>query len=308
MNIVFMGTPPFAVESLRALVQRGETIIGVFTKPDKSVGRKAVLTPSPVKQYALEQGLSVFQPTTLKNGAGLEILKELNPELCVVAAYGKILPPDVLAFPKYGCINVHGSLLPKYRGAAPIQRCILNGEKVTGITTMQMNEGVDTGDILMCEETAIGENETAGELFERLAPIGARVLQKTLDALQKGELKPQKQNDAESSHAPMLDRTLSPVDWKNSAQTIHNQIRGLSPWPCATTLLGGSSLKIYGAEKLGFAGGEAGKLFSSEKGIGVVCGDENALVLTDVQYEGKKRMSATDFLRGHALPENAHFD
>ena len=247
MKVVYMGTPDFAVKPLEALIENGYEVVGVFTQPDKPVGRKAVLTPPPVKVVAMENNIPVFQPTTLKNGEGVKILEELKPDICIVVAYGKILPSDFLHFPQYGCINIHGSILPKYRGAAPIQRCVLDGAEYAGVTSMQMDVGLDTGDMLLVEKTKIGENETAGELFDRLAPMGAELLIKTLVALEKGEIVPQKQNDAESTYASMLDKSMSPVDFSKTAQEVHNQIRGLDPWPVALTYLEGKTLKLFGS-------------------------------------------------------------
>lgn len=302
MKIAFMGTPEFAVAPLKALCENGYDVVGVFTQPDKPVGRKAVLTPPPVKVAALERGIEVFQPETLKNGVGTELLKKLEPDLVVVVAYGKILPKDFLSYPRYGCINIHGSLLPKYRGAAPIQRCVLNGEEYAGITSMQMDEGLDTGDMLLCERLKIGENETSGELYERLAPLGAEVLLKTLEELENGTLKPQKQDDEESTYAKMLDKTMSPVNWSDTTASIHNTIRGLDPWPVATATFEGKKLKLFKSEITGEHSEKLpGTAFSSAEGLKAVCGDGGVILIKEVQFEGKKRMNATDFLRGHSI-------
>ncbi len=296
-----MGTPDFAVKPLQALIDNGYEVVGAVTQPDKPVGRKAILTPPPVKVLALENNIPVFQPQTLKNGAGVELLKELKPDLAVVVAYGKILPKDFLDFPKYGCINVHGSLLPKYRGAAPIQRCVLDGEEYSGVTTMQLDEGVDTGDILLAEKTEVGENETSGELFDRLAVLGAGLLLKTLKALENGELKPVKQNDAESSYAAMLDKSMSLVDFTKSAAEVHNLIRGLDPWPVANTVLDGKTLKLFSSSVIENCKGTAGSASAGKDGLLVACGDGAGVLIKEVQFEGKKRMSAADFFRGHPL-------
>ena len=299
-----MGTPDFAVEPLKALVNNGYDVCGVVTQPDKPVGRKAILTPPPVKVQAQELGIKVYQPQTLKNGEGMEILRELNPDVVIVVAYGKILPKDFLEYTKYGCINIHGSILPKYRGAAPIQRCVLDGEEYAGVTSMQMDVGLDTGDMLLVEKTKIGENETAGELFDRLAPMGAELLIKTLVALEKGELTPEKQNDAESTYASMLDKSMSPVDFTKSAQEIHNQIRGLDPWPVALTYLEGKTLKLFRSSiSKELNGGKAGEIKTLKNGLAIFCGDGKAVVVSEVQFEGKKRMNAADFLRGHPIPD-----
>lgn len=299
-----MGTPDFAVEPLKALVNNGYDVCGVVTQPDKPVGRKAILTPPPVKVQAQELGIKVYQPQTLKNGEGMEILRELNPDVVIVVAYGKILPKDFLEYTKYGCINIHGSILPKYRGAAPIQRCVLDGEEYAGVTSMQMDVGLDTGDMLLVEKTRIGENETAGELFDRLAPMGAELLIKTLVALEKGELTPEKQNDAESTYASMLDKSMSPVDFTKSAQDVHNQIRGLDPWPVALTYLEGKTLKLFRSSiSKELNGGKAGEIKTLKNGLAIFCGDGKAVVVSEVQFEGKKRMNAADFLRGHPIPD-----
>lgn len=304
LKVLYMGTPDFAVDPLKALVNNGYDVCGVVTQPDKPVGRKAILTPPPVKVQAEEFGIKVFQPQTLKNGEGMEILRETNPDVVIVVAYGKILPKDFLEYSKYGCINIHGSILPKYRGAAPIQRCVLDGEEYAGVTSMQMDVGLDTGDMLLVEKTQIGENETAGELFDRLAPMGADLLIKTLVALEKGELTPQKQNDDESTYASMLDKSMSPVDFTKPSWEVHNQIRGLDPWPIALTHLEGKTLKLFRSsisEEL--KGGKAGETKTLKNGLAIFCGDGKAVVVAEVQFEGKKRMNAADFLRGHPIPD-----
>ena len=245
MKVVYMGTPDFAVAPLKALIENGYEVVGVFTQPDKPVGRKAILTPPPVKVVALENNIPVFQPDSLKNGEGVRLLEELKPDICVVVAYGKILPEDFLRFPEYGCINIHGSILPEYRGAAPIQRSVLDGKEFAGVTSMQMDVGLDTGDILFIEKTKILDNETSGDLYERLTVIGADLLIKTLKAIENGEVTPVKQDDEKSTYAAMLDKTMSPVDWSKPALEIHNQIRGLDPWPVAQTTLNGKNLKLF---------------------------------------------------------------
>lgn len=304
MKVLYMGTPDFAVEPLQALVNNGYEVCGVVTQPDKPVGRKAILTPPPVKVEAEKHGIKVFQPQTLKNGEGMEILRELNPDIVVVVAYGKILPKDFLDYTKYGCINIHGSILPKYRGAAPIQRCVLDGEKYAGVTSMQMDEGLDTGDMLLVEKTEIGENETAGELFDRLAPMGAELLIKTLVAIENGTVTPVKQNDSESTYASMLDKTMSPVDFNESSRDVHNKIRGLDPWPVALTHLEGKTLKLFGSTVSDdLKGGKAGETKTLKNGLAIFCGDGKAIVVSQVQFEGKKRMNAADFLRGHPIPD-----
>ena len=244
MRTLFMGTPDFAVPCLKSLIDAGHEVCGVFTQPDKPKGRGYALTPPPVKLLASKSGIPVYQPKTLKDGEALTIVKELSPEVIVVVAYGKILPKEIIEYPAFGCINVHASLLPRYRGAAPIQWCVLNGEKETGVTTMFMDVGLDTGDMLLKAATPIGDNETAGELHDRLSKLGAELIVETLTKLQSGALIREKQKDGDSCYAPMLTKELSRIDWNKPAQSVHNQIRGLSPWPTAQTRLCGKVLKI----------------------------------------------------------------
>ncbi len=304
MKVVYMGTPDFAVKPLEALIEAGYDVAGVFTQPDKPVGRKAVLTPPPVKVTAQNNNIPVYQPDSLKNGVGTGILQELNPDVVIVVAYGKILPKDFLDYPKYGCINIHGSILPEYRGAAPIQWSVLDGKEYAGVTSMQMDVGLDTGDMLLVEKVKIRENETSGELYDRLTVIGAQLLIKTLCKLSKGELVPVKQNDAESSYASMLDKSMSPVDFTMTAQEVHNKIRGLDPWPVAQTVLDGKNLKLFSSEiSSDLQGDTPGEAVVLKNGLGIICGDGKAVVVKDVQYEGKKRMSAADFFRGHPVAE-----
>ncbi len=295
MNIVFMGTPEFAVPCLQKILDAGYPVTGVFTQPDKPKGRGYKLVPPPVKALALEKGLPVFQPTTLKSDEVFETLKGCNPDLIVVVAYGKILPKRVLELPQYGCINVHASLLPKYRGAGPIQWAVLNGETETGVTTMYMAEGLDTGDMLEQTRTPIGENETADELYTRLSHIGADTLLTTLRKLENDSLLRTPQDDALSCYAPMLDKSLCPIDFTKDAREIHNQIRGLSSWPAATTTYKGKRLKVYESRLVNLSG-TPGTVLDPKKFI-VACG-KGAVQLTSVQYEGGKRMPADAFLRG----------
>lgn len=308
MKVLFMGTPDFAVKPLQALINNGYDVVGAVTQPDKPVGRKAILTPPVVKVEAQSNGIKVFQPQTLKNGEGMEILNELKPDVVIVVAYGKLLPKAFLEYPRYGCINIHGSLLPKYRGAAPIQRCVIDGEEYAGVTSMQMDVGLDTGDMLLKKKTKIGENETSGELFDRLSDMGAELLIKTLKALENGELKPEKQKDSESTYAAMLDKTMSRVDWNKSASEVHNLIRGLDPWPTAQTELDGKKLKLFSSSVSNeLFGGVAGEVRNVKNGFAVFCGDSKAVIISEVQYEGKKRMKTIDFLRGHPIADGFIF-
>lgn len=299
MRIVFMGTPDFAVPSLQALIDAGHDVCAVYTQPDKPQGRKQILTAPPVKTLALEHDIPVFQPNTLKNEDEQARLRELAPEVIIVVAYGKLLPKAVLDIPPHGCINVHGSLLPRWRGAAPIQWAVIAGDEMAGVTTMQMAEGLDTGDMLLTYETKVGEKETAGELFDRLAQSGAELLTQTLVKLD--EITPRPQDDAQSCYAHMLDKQMAVIDWSRSAHEIDCLIRGLNPWPIALTTLSGERLKVFAAEKAA-GNGEPGTVLEADpkKGLTVACG-EGALKLIEIQLVGGKRMKATDFLRGHVI-------
>ncbi len=299
MKIVFMGTPDFAVPSLQALLDAGHEVCAVYTQPDKPQGRKQVLTAPPVKELALQRGIPVYQPATLKNEDEQAKLRALAPEVIIVVAYGKLLPKAVLDIPPRGCINVHGSLLPRWRGAAPIQWSVIAGDQKAGVTTMQMAEGLDTGDMLLTYETKIGARETAGELFDRLAQAGAALLVETLEKLD--SITPRPQDDSQSCYAHMLDKQMAMIDWTKSAHEIDCLIRGLSPWPIALTTLAGARLKIYAAEPVPGTG-KPGEVLESEpkKGLTVACG-AGALALHEVQLVGGKRMKSADFLRGHAI-------
>ena len=302
MNIIFMGTPDFAVPALKKLYER-HNVLAVFTQPDKPKGRGYKLMPPPVKELALEHGTEVRQPQSLKNNGEEYVrrIQELEPDCIVVAAYGKILPKSVLDIPKYGCVNIHGSLLPKYRGAAPIQRAVLDGEEYSGITTMLMGEGLDTGDILETEKVKIGENETAAELFDRLAEIGAELMLHTLDELEKGSLTPVKQDESKATYAAMLSKELCSIDFTDTVQNVHNKIRGLSDWPCATATLCGKRLKIYHSEIASRKpSGKAPGSVVNAKTFEIACAD-GVIRFTEVQAEGSKRMSAADYLRGKPL-------
>lgn len=303
MRIVFMGTPDFAVPSLKALIQDGHEIAGVYTQPDKPKNRGMKLTPPPVKVVAQEHNLPVFQPKTLRDEEVQRELQALAPELIVVAAYGKLLPKAVLELPALGCINVHSSLLPKYRGAAPINWAILNGEPETGVTIMHMAEALDAGDIILQTVTPIDLNESVEQLHDRLAVMGAELLSKAVTALAEGTAPRIPQDESQYTYAPMLSRELSPIDWSRSALEIHNQIRGLVPWPATTMELKGTKFKVFASlltgEKENQPAGTA--LGADKKGIRMVCGDGGVLCITEVQAPGKKRMKAVDYLRGHPI-------
>lgn len=297
MNVVFMGTPDFAVPSLKAIAQH-HNVLAVFTQPDKPVGRKMVMTPPDVKVCAQELLIPVYQPEKLREGDNESIIRELNPDVIVVVAYGQILPESILNIPRYGCINVHGSLLPKYRGAAPIQWSVLNGDEVTGVTTMYMEKGLDTGDILLKEEYKIGINETAGEVFDNLASLGGELILKTLDYAEKGMLKPVKQDDSLSSYAKMLDKSMCKIDFSKTNKEVHNKVRGLCPWPVASTMLNGKVLKIF-ETRLADGNGNPGEVICTNP-LTVACG-EGAVVINSVQLQGKKRMDSNAFLMGHKI-------
>ena len=303
MRIIFMGTPEFAVPSLESLLKENYEICGVFTKPDKPQGRKRIITPPPVKVFALEHGLKVFQPEKLKIKETADLIESLRPDAIVVVAYGKILPKNIIDMPKYGCINVHGSLLPHYRGAAPIQWSIINGDKVTGISTMFMDEGLDTGDILLQTKVLINDDETSEELKKRMSVLGAELLVKTLKKLEDGTLERIKQNDSQATLSPPLDKITGDIDWNKTAQEIHNLIRGSNPWPIAHTLLRGKNFKIYKSRVSTYRVSQPGKIISTDPLI-VGCGENTSLQLLEVQIEGKKRMAAGDFSRGYRLSEN----
>ena len=302
MRILFMGTPDFAVASLRALVEAGHEICGVFTQPDKPKNRGHKMTPPPVKEYALTQNLPVFQPLKMKDGTALAIVQELKPELIVVAAYGRILPEEILQAAPYGAINVHSSILPKYRGAAPINWAILNGETVTGDTIMYMAKELDAGDIIRCAETAIDPDEDAQELTARLAELGAKTLVDVVADMGRGNLARTPQDHSRSTYAPMLDKTLSPMDFKRSAQALHNQVRGLIPWPCATMELQGKTVKVFRTQVGEETSAAPGTVVAADKrGIAVACGDGRVLRVTELQPEGGKRMAAAAYLAGHPI-------
>ncbi len=302
MRILFMGTPDFAVASLRALVEAGHEICGVFTQPDKPKNRGHKMTPPPVKEYALTQNLPVYQPLKMKDGTALAIVQELKPELIVVAAYGRILPEEILQSAPYGAINVHSSILPQYRGAAPINWAILNGETVTGDTIMYMAKELDAGDIIRCAETAIDPDEDAQELTARLAELGAKTLVDVVADMSRGTVERTPQDHSRSTYAPMLDKTLSPMDFKRSAQALHNQVRGLIPWPCATMALQGKTVKVFRTQVGEETAAAPGTVVAADKrGIAVACGDGRVLRITELQPEGGKRMAAAAYLAGHPI-------
>lgn len=302
MRIVFMGTPDFAAASLQRLLDDKCNVVGVFTQPDKP-GSRMQMTFSPVKTLASEHGIPVFQPTKMRDGTALAQIKELKPDILVVVAYGRILPDDILAVPQYGAINVHGSLLPKYRGAAPIQWAVLNGDERTGVTTMYLASEMDTGDIIYTAETEIGEFETSGELFDRLKMLGAELLVKTLRDIEAGTAPRTPQDHAKASYVTMLDKSLSPIDWSKTPREIVKWICGMQPWPVATTELQGVTMKLFAAEYTANKTDKpAGSIVSAGKrGIEFACGNGETLLVTELQAPGKKRMRAGDWLLGHPI-------
>ena len=303
MRIVFMGTPDFASASLKKLIDEKFDVVGVFTQPDKPKGRGMELCASPVKELALENGLPVFQPVKRRDGTALAQIKALEPDILVVVAYGRILPDDILAVPKYGAINVHGSLLPKYRGAAPIQWAVLNGDKVTGVTTMYLASEMDTGDIIYTAETEIGEYETSGELFDRLKDMGAELLVKTLRDIDAGIAPRAPQDHSKASYVTMLDKSICPIDWNKTPREVLKHIYGLQPWPVATMELEGKTVRVFAAK---YTDGKTekvpGDVVSTDKGgLEIACADGETLLITELQAPGKKRMGAKDYLRGHQI-------
>ncbi len=303
MRIVFMGTPDFAAASLKKLLDEHFDVVGVLTQPDKARGRGMSVSYSPVKALALEAGLPVFQPESMRDGSALRILQDLKPEILVVVAYGRILPDDILALPKYGAVNVHASLLPKYRGAAPIQWAVLNGDRVTGVSIMYLAHDMDSGDIINSRETEIGEKETSGQLFDRLMVMGAELLAESLREIEAGTAARIPQDHSKASYVSMLDKSMSPIDWSRPARSIMKQIFGLQPWPVATMELNGTTIRVFDADYTAHrTSASPGTILNADRnGIEIACGEGETLLLTELQAPGKKRMSAADYLRGHPV-------
>jgi len=303
MKIIFMGTPDFAAVSLKALLDSGREVAAVVTNPDKPKGRGHKMMKPPVKELAEEAGIPVYQPTSLKGGELKGLLDEVQPDVICVVAYGRILPEYIISYPKYGCINVHGSLLPKYRGAAPIQWSVINGDEFAGVTTMLMDNGLDTGDMLLTEKVRIGESETSEELFDRLAPIGGELLCKTLNALETGDVTPVPQNDSESTYAPIIKKEMAEIIWSDSPCKICQLVRGMNSWPMAYTYYKGEPVKIIsavpGAEKTDKAPGTILGLIKKQ-GLSVSCGS-GSIIIKEVQFPGSKRMNIEDYMRGHEI-------
>ena len=301
MKAVFMGTPDFAVPTLKALIEKHE-VAAVISQPDKPKGRGKKLQPTPVKQAAEEAGIPVYQPEKIKDPDFIEILKKTKADVFVVVAYGQILPQAVLDIPKYGCINVHGSLLPKYRGAAPIQWSIINGESVTGVTIMYMEKGLDTGDMLLKREIPIDPEDTYGSLHDKMAPVGAEALIEVLEMLENGSVQAEKQNDEESSYVSVINKSHGAIDWRKNAQNIVDLVRGLDPVPGAFSYLNGEQIKIWSAAVLEGYTGEPGTVVYTDKkkGFAVAAGDK-AVLVRQMQAKGGKRMASADYMRGHEI-------
>ncbi len=305
VKIVYMGTPQFAVPCLETLVNSEHKITGVFTQPDRPSGRGQKINMTPVKKKALKYNIPVFQPNTLKDTEVIKTIEKLDPDIIVVVAYGQILPEEILQIPRYGCVNVHASLLPKYRGAGPINWVIINGEKKTGITTIYMNTGIDTGDILLKEEIKIGEDETAGELHDRLMNLGAVVLDKTIGLMKSGEIQPVPQNNEEASYAPMLDKELGKIDWSRSAEEIKNLIRGTIPWPTSYTTYNGDIMKIWKCDVVHGSGDPMpGKILEVKTDHILVATGRDMLSIKELQFSGRRRMGVDQYLVGNNIETN----
>lgn len=303
MKVLFMGTPDFAVPCLESLIKNEYEICGVVTQPDKPKGRGHKLVPPPIKVCAEANDIHVYQPESLRDKILLPILEEYKPELIVVVAYGKILPEYILNFPKFGCVNVHASLLPEYRGAAPIQRCVINGEKQSGVTTMYMEKGLDTGDMILKSVCEIGEDETYGELHDKLSLMGAELLVKTVEQIENGTAPREKQDDSLSSYASMISRETGLIDWNKSAKDIVNLIRGCNPYPMAYTMYNDEVLKIISAKVGGNRDGICGAVRINNKKLEITCGDGKYIIADEIQFKGGKRMTVASYLNGHTIDE-----
>ena len=300
MRVVFMGTPDIAATCLKKIIADGFDVVGVYTQPDRPKGRGMKMVYSPVKEVAIAENIPVFQPENFREEETVEELRALQPDICAVVAYGRILPQKVLDVPTLGCVNIHASGLPQYRGSAPYQWAVLDGLTETGVTAQYMFLQMDAGDIIGVAKTPIGENETAGELLDRLAVLGADLLSKTLTRFENGKVEAVPQNEAEVSFAPMLDKTMCPIDWTKTARQVHNHVRGLHPWPVATMELQGKKFKVH-ATRVVEGGGKPGEILGLTKtGLKIACG-EGAVEILSLQAEGGKRMAAPDYFRGHPL-------
>ena len=300
MRVVFMGTPDIAATCLKKILADGFDVVGVYTQPDRPKGRGMKMVASPVKEVALANNIPVFQPENFREEESVEQLRALNPDVCAVVAYGRILPQKVLDIPSFGCVNIHASILPQYRGSAPYQWAVLDGCAETGVTAQFMSRGVDEGDIIDISRTPIGENETAGELLDRLAVLGADLLSNTLTRFASGKVEGIPQNGEEATFAPMLDKTMCPIDFGKTARQVHNQVRGLHPWPVATMELQGKKFKVHETRVVDGNGAPGEILGLTKTGLVIACG-EGAVEIRSLQAEGGKRMAAPDYFRGHPL-------
>jgi methionyl-tRNA formyltransferase len=300
MRVVFMGTPDIAATCLKKIISDGFDVVGVYTQPDRPKGRGMKMVASPVKELALANDIPVFQPENFRSDEDVEALRDLKPDVCAVVAYGRILPQRVLDIPTKGCVNIHASLLPQYRGSAPYQWAVLDGLKETGVTAQHMALQMDAGDVIDVAKTPIGENETAGELLDRLAVLGADLLSRTLTRFEEGDVKGTPQNEADVSFAPMLDKSMCPIDWNRPAQQVHNQVRGLHPWPVATMELKGQKFKVHATAVVAGKGQPGEVLGLTKTGLVIACA-EGAIEVRSLQAEGGKRMAAPDYFRGHPL-------
>ena len=302
MRVVFMGTPDIAATCLKKIIADGFQVVGVYTQPDRPKNRGMKMTFSPVKEVALAHEIPVYQPENFREEETIQTLRDLKPDVVAVVAYGRILPQKVLDVPKMGCINIHASLLPSYRGSAPYQWAVLDGLTETGVTAMYLCREMDAGDIIDVSKTPIGENETAGELLDRLAVLGAGLLSKTLTAMEKGEATRTPQDGSLATYAPMLDKSMCPIDWNKTARQVHNQVRGLHPWPVATMQLQGKTFKVHATKVVeGKEGAAPGEILGLTKtGLQIAC-REGAVEILSLQAEGGKRMAAPDYFRGHPL-------
>lgn len=307
MKLIFMGTPDFAVPSLERLLSDGHQVSLVVTQPDKPVGRKQILTPPAVKVCAESHGLAVYQPASMRTEEAYNRLAQENADAIIVVAYGKILPKPILEMTPGGCINVHGSLLPRYRGAAPVQWAVINGDPEAGVTTMLLDEGVDTGDMLLKFSRPLDDTITGGQLFDLLAADGAELLSKTLDQLQAGTLTATPQPEEGSCYASMLDKSMCPLDWSKPAKVLHNQVRGMNPWPVANCRLDGKTMKVH-VTHVGESTDKAPGTVVSVSPLTVACGDGSTLVLDEIQAEGSRRMTSIDYLRGHPIALGTIFE
>ena len=302
MRIAFMGTPEFSVKSLERLYRDRHDIVGVFTQIDKPRNRGMKINFSPVKEFALSHDTTVYQPTTLRDGSFAEIVTKLQCDLIVVVAYGKLLPKEILSIPSRGCINIHGSVLPKYRGASPIQHAVINGDKETGVTSMYISEEMDAGDIILVKKTAISEDETSLDVSNRLSVLGAELLSETIDAISSNEAKRIPQKYTEATYAPMLTKEMAPIDWTKDALTIKNQVRGLIPWPIATMELNGKVLKVFKVEASGIVSGkDPGSIVSCDNRVLEIACADGTVIINEIQAPGGKRMHTSDYIRGNPI-------